>query len=233
MPKPAPVILIPGLLCDALLWAPQIVALADVARCWVPDHARHDTVADIAHSILTQAPFAQFSLAGLSMGGYVALEIMRQAPSRVERLALLDTSPLPDTPEGTKARHDLIALWASRGADAVITAMLPKLVRPDARHDPMLGALVRTMALNTGYDGFVAQQTAIMHRPDSQATLASIACPTLVLCGAQDVLTPPDLHTDMARQIPGAQRVLVENAGHLSTLEQPQAVSDALRTWLA
>lgn len=233
MPKPAPLVLIPGLLCDALLWAPQIAALADVARCWVPDHARHDNVAEIAHSVLAQAPFEQFSLAGLSMGGYVALEIMRQAPSRVQRLALLDTSPLPDTPESTKARHDLIALWASRGAEAVVTAMLPRLVRAQVRHDPLLGALVRTMALNTGYDGFVAQQTAIMQRPDSQATLARIACPTLVLCGAQDSLTPPELHDDMARQIPGAQRVLVDNAGHLSTLEQPQAVSEALRAWLA
>ncbi|KAF1018377.1 MAG: putative non-heme bromoperoxidase BpoC [Paracidovorax wautersii] len=225
-------ILVPGLLCDALLWQPQIQGLAGEATCWVPDHTRHDSVAAIARAILDESPFETFALAGLSMGGYLSMEIVRQAPQRVERLALLDTTAAPDSEEAGDVRRGQMALWRESGVQPLVDAMMPRAVRAAAQGDASLRALIATMALNTGYAGFVRQQTAIMARIDSRPSLAAITCPTLVLCGREDVLTPPLAHSSMARAIAGARLVQVADAGHLSTLEQPVAVTAALRAWL-
>lgn len=232
MTTPQALILVPGLLCDALLWQPQILGLAGAATCWVPDHARHDSVAAIARAILAESPFDTFALAGLSMGGYIALEIARQAPARVRRLALLDTTAAPDSEEAGDIRRAQMAMWRDSGVHAVVDATLPRAVRAAAQGDAALRAAITTMALNTGYDGFVRQQTAIMGRIDSRPTLAAIACPALVLCGREDVLTPPLAHQAMARALPNARLVQIADAGHLSTLEQPQAVTAALQQWL-
>jgi pimeloyl-ACP methyl ester carboxylesterase len=165
------------------------------------------------------------------MGGYVAQEMWRQAPARVERLALLDTNAIADAPEATVNRRALMALAGAEGLPAVVRLLMPRLLGP--RAPSALAAILRTMARNTGMDAFLRQQTAIMQRIDGRAFLSQIACPVLVACGADDILTPPALHEDMTSRIPGATLEIFAACGHMSTLEQPLAVNQALRDWLA
>lgn len=226
-------VLIPGLLCDALLWEAQIKALEGYATCWVADPTRSDTMAGVAADVLHEAPFERFALAGLSMGGYVALEIVRRAARRVDRLALLDTSARPDTGEQLEKREGLISL-AQRGRFVGITqALLPLLVHRARLDDKKLVATVKKMASNIGHEAFIRQERAIMSRADSLPLLPAIACPTLVLCGRQDALTPLDRHEEMAGAIPAASLTVVEDCGHLSTLERPAEVGRALERWLS
>jgi pimeloyl-ACP methyl ester carboxylesterase len=230
--KSQALVLVPGLLCDALLWQPQIAGLGKSAECWVADHTRSDSMAQVARDILAACPFKTFSLAGLSMGGYVALEIMRQAPERVTRIALLDTSPHADSPEASEKRHAFIAL-ADRGRFMGVTdTLLPQLVHADHLGDEALTTIVKTMARNTGKQAFIRQEKAIISRADSLPLLPAIRCPALVLCGRQDALTPVARHEEMAAAIPGAMLEIIEHCGHLSTLEQPGAVNIALQRWL-
>jgi len=228
-----PLVLIPGLACDALLWSPQVQGLADVADAWVAEVTGHDAVDAMAQAVLRACPFEQFSLAGLSMGGYVAQRVVALAPQRVRRLALLDTNALADSPQATASRQALMQQAPAQGMAWVADQLFARLVWPQAPGLAPLRALVRTMARNVGLDAFLRQQRAIIGRPDQREALARVACPTLVACGAQDVLTPPALHEEMARLAPGAELVLVPDSGHLSTLEQPEAVNAALRRWLA
>ncbi len=231
--KTQPLVLIPGLLCDALLWQPQITGLGNSAECWVGDHTRSESMAQVAADILAACPFKHFSLAGLSMGGYVALEMMRQAPERIARIALLDTAPGADPPEATERRNAFIAL-AGRGKFIGVTeTLLPQLVHPDQLDNQALTSIIKTMARNVGRAAFIRQEKAIISRLDSRPLLPKIKCPALVLCGRQDVLTPPACHEEMAAAIPCATLEAIEHCGHLSTLEQPQAVTAALREWLA
>jgi len=231
-PPRQPLVLIPGLLCDALLWANQIEALGANADCWVADHSRSDSMAEIAQDVLHDCPFERFSLAGLSMGGYVALEVQRQAPQRVQRLALLDTNARPDSPEQTERRNAFIEL-AERGRFVGVTdALLPLLLHRSLQNHPGLVAIIKTMARNTGRENFVRQEQAIISRRDSRPLLGAINCPTLVLCGAQDQLTPLALHEEMAAAISGARLHVVNDCGHLSTLERPEEVTTVLEQWL-
>jgi pimeloyl-ACP methyl ester carboxylesterase len=226
-----PLLLLPGLLCDGALFEAQIAALADVAAPIVGDLTRHDSIAGMAASMLGEMP-EYFSLAGLSMGGYVAQEIMRQAPHRVIRLALLDTSARADTDEQRTRRHDLIEHAGMGHFKGVTPRLLPLLVHENRLGDRKLVDAVIGMAERVGHDGFLRQQTAIMGRPDGRADLQRIHCPTLVLCGRQDSLTPVAVHEEMAGAIHGAKLVVVEDCGHLSTLEQPERVTEAMRDWL-
>jgi pimeloyl-ACP methyl ester carboxylesterase len=226
-------VLVPGLLCDALLWEAQIEALGGEFKCRVADHTRSETMAGVAADVLLDAPFERFALAGLSMGGYVALEIMRQAAHRVDRLALLDTSARADTPEQSAKREGLIAL-ARRGRFIGVTqALLPLYVHPARLRDEKLVDTVKKMARNIGREAFVRQEQAILSRVDSLSLLPTIACPTLVLCGRQDAVAPVDRHEEMASGIPGAKLQVIEECGHLSTLEKPTQVSAALKGWLS
>lgn len=230
--KAQSLVLVPGLLCDALLWQPQIAGLGKAADCWVADHTRSDTMAHVAADILAACPFKTFSLAGLSMGGYIALEMMRQAPERIARIALLDTAAGADTAEATERRNAFIAL-ADRGKFMGVTdTLLPQLVHADHLDDEALTSVVKTMARNVGKAAFIRQEKAIISRADSRPLLAKIQCPALVLCGKQDALIPAARHEEMAAAIPGAVLEIVEHCGHLSTLEQPQAVNAALQLWL-
>lgn len=225
-----PTVLVPGLACTPDLFGSQTGALWARASVTVASTRRGDTMAEIAATILADAP-PRFGLAGLSMGGYLCLEIMRQAPGRVDRLALLDTSARPDTGEQTKARRDLIARARAGAFETVLAETAPRLLHPDHRDDPELIGLQMRMGLAVGVEGYVRQQTAIIGRIDSRPHLADIASPTLVIVGDQDALTPPDRAEEMARAIPGARLEIVAGAGHLSTLEQPDVVDRLLIDW--
>jgi pimeloyl-ACP methyl ester carboxylesterase len=224
-------VLVPGLLCTRALWEPQIAALGDIAAITVADHTHHDTMEAIAASILATAP-ARFALAGLSMGGYISYAILRQAPERVTRLALLDTGSRADTPERTAGRLKLIAEADQHGVRRAQELLLDKLIHPSRLADTPLVEAVLQMADDTGLDAFKRQEAAIIARPDNRPLLASIRCPTLVLVGEQDALTPVAMAREIAAGIQGAALEIVPECGHLSTMERPEAVNRALRTWL-
>jgi pimeloyl-ACP methyl ester carboxylesterase len=226
-----PIVLVPGLNCSARLYADQIAALWQFGPVTVADHRRDDSMAAIARRVLAAAP-PLFALAGLSMGGYIAFEILRQAPGRVAKLALLDTGAGAEVPERTAQRQPLIQL-AQQGRFADITDnQFPLLVYRKRHGDAALKATVRAMNQETGPEAYCRQQQAIIGRADSRPGLAAIACPTLVLVGDDDQLTPPALAHEMAAGIPGARLVVVPACGHLSTLERPQAVNEALLDWM-
>jgi pimeloyl-ACP methyl ester carboxylesterase len=230
---PVPLVLVPGLLCDERLWQPQAERLADLPDPIIANVIGDGSVSEMARSVLDAAPSAgRFALAGLSMGGYVALEVMRVAPERVARLALLDTSARADTPEQTSERRELIELAEKGRFEEVPRRLLPRVLHPDRLDDERLTSTVFGMADAVGPEAFVRQEEAIIGRPDSRETLSGIACPTLVLCGREDALTPLPLHEEMASLIPGSRLRVVEKCGHLSTLERPEAVTAALREWL-
>ena len=231
MPTKMPLILLPGLLCDRALWEPQLAGLADIAEMTVGDLTHDDSMAGMAQSVLAAAP-ERFALAGLSMGGYASLEIMRQAPERVVRLALLDTSARPDTPEQTAQRRSLIGMCEAGEFKGVTPRLLPRWIHPSRVNDKALTETVMAMTARVGRDAFIRQQTAIMGRADSRPGLSRIQCPTLVLCGREDEATPVEAHREMAADIPNARLVIVPECGHLSTLERPEAVNTALRRWL-
>jgi pimeloyl-ACP methyl ester carboxylesterase len=224
-------LLLPGLLCDRALWDAQIRDLADIAEPTVADLTRHDSLSAMAAAVLAAAP-PRFALAGLSMGGYAAQEILRQAPDRVLRLALLDTSARADSEEQRARRRGLIELSQKGQFKGVTPRLLPQLIHADRLHDTPLVDTVMGMAGRVGPEAFLRQQRAIMGRPDGRADLARIACPTLVLCGRQDALTPLALHEEMAGLIRGARLEVVEHCGHLAPLERPETVGAAMRRWL-
>ncbi len=213
------------------LYADQSPALWRFGPVTVADHTRDDSLAAIAARILRDAP-PRFALAGLSMGGYIAFEILRQASARVAKLALLDTQAQPDTAEQSVRRRQL-AERARAGAFAeVVDELFPNLVHPAHRQDAALLGLVRQMGDETGPEAFARQEAAIIGRPDSRPDLSAISCPTLVLVGDGDALTPPDRAREMAAAIPSARLMVVPDCGHLSTLEQPTAVTQALVGWI-
>jgi pimeloyl-ACP methyl ester carboxylesterase len=229
--RPA-LILLPGLLNDARLWRHQAAELAPLTDVEVADLVGPDTIGAMAERVLAIRS-GRFALAGLSMGGYVAFEVMRRAPERVERLALLDTSARADTPEQTARRRGLIELAQKGRFLGVTPRLLPQLLHPDHVRDRDIANTVVQMARSVGREGFIGQQRAIMGRPDSRADLARIRCPTLVLGGRQDAVTPPEVMEEIAGGIAGARLVLLDRCGHLSPLEQPEQVTAAMAQWLA
>ncbi len=226
-----PLVLLPGLLCDAALWRHQTDTLADIAEITVADLTGDDRFDDMARSVLETAP-ETFALAGLSMGGYVAHEIMRQAPDRVTRLALLDTSARADTPGQSERRRAFIAQTRHGDFKGVTSRLLPMLIHPDRLEDGDLTGTIMAMAEGVGREAFLRQQNAIMYRPDGRRDLGAIDCPTLVLCGRQDALTPLAGHQEMADGIPDSTLVVIEDCGHMAPLERPRAVSAVMRYWL-
>jgi pimeloyl-ACP methyl ester carboxylesterase len=225
------VVLIPGLLSSPRLFAEQLPALWRFGPVTVASHHHDDTLGAVTRRLLATAP-PQFALAGLSMGGYLAFEIMRQAGHRVTRLALLNTSARPDVPEQAQRRRDQVAMTRGGKFTEVVDMLYQRWVRPARRGDPALQQIIRQMAEETGPEAFIRQQTAIMNRPDSRAGLAAISCPVLVVAGADDDVTVPDRATEIAARIPKARLVVIPDCGHLSTLEQPAVVTQALVGWL-
>ncbi len=227
-----PLVLIPGLLNTEDLWLDQVQGLADLGNILVTTAQRnYDNLPEIADRILDSAP-ERFALAGLSLGGYVAFEILRQAPERIIKLALLDTTARSDTLEKAGQRRDTIAQARKRGIEHVLDEMLPNLLSAKHARDQDIRNRMLRMAREVGVEAFARQQSAIMNRPDSCALLPKIRCPTLVLCGREDGLTPPELAQEMAKEIPNSRLIIVDHSGHLSALEQPEQVTQALREWL-
>ncbi|MGC2856397.1 alpha/beta fold hydrolase [Novispirillum sp. DQ9] len=226
-----PLVLVPGLLTDHALWARQTARLTDVADIVVADVGQDDSLGAMADRLLAAAP-ERFALAGLSMGGYVVQEVMRRAPDRVSRLALLDTNARADLPEQKKMRQDLMDLAAAGRFAEVPPAILPNLVHEDRVTDERFMGMLTDMALRVGADAFIRQQRAIMERPDGRDDLARITVPTLVLCGREDKLTPPKVHQEMADRLPNGALVVLDDCGHMAPLEQPAAVNAVFRYWL-
>ncbi len=231
MSKPN-LLLIPGLLCDRRLWQAQVEGLRHSAECVVADVAGRNTVAGLASAAIAKMPPGPFAVAGFSMGGYVALEVMRQAAPRVSGLALLDTNARPDSEQATADRRRMMTL-AETDFDRVVNALLPKLLLPAHARDAKIVAIVKAMAASTGVAGYCRQQEAIIGRIDSRPHLGAIRCPTLVLCGREDTLTPVMLHEEMANAIPGSRLVVAPQCGHMSPIEQPQLVTMNLVHWLS
>lgn len=225
------ILMLPGLLNDASLFTEQTVALSELGVVQVGDLTRSETIAELAKDALDEAPEGSLVLVGLSMGGYVAFEIMRQAPERVSALVLMDTSARPDTPEASAMREELMAL-AETDLEAVTERLLPRLSHPDMMNLPTVRGVIQSMAASLGKEVFIRQQRAIMGRPDSRPTLANIACPTLVICGREDQITPPEMAEEIAAGIKQAELRIIEQCGHLSTLDQPEEVSGVLVEWI-
>ena len=226
-----PLVLLPGMMCDARLYGPQIAELSSEFAVTVAPITQGERIEEIASGLMPLLP-AKFALAGLSMGGIVAMEILRRAPDRVTRIALMDTNPLAETPQSSASYEPMIVgARAGRLEQVLGEFMRPEFLAPGPHRNEILG-MVREMGLYLGPETFVRQARALQRRRDQQGTLRRCKVPALILCGEHDKLTPPKRHTFMAELIPYAELRIIEEAGHLPTLEQPAATTSALREWL-
>jgi len=225
-------VLLPGLLNTRRLFDHQIADLADVADATVPELWHHDSIGAMAQATLDAAP-PRFALGGFSMGGYVCFEILRRAPERVERLALMDTQAVPDTPEATARRRGFIEQTRLGRFHGVQPSLLPTIVHRSQLNDQAVVQPILEMAAEVGADGFCREQTAMIARRDSRPLLVDIKVPTLVLVGRQDLATPLSRAEEMAADIAHSRLVVIDNCGHMAPLEKPAEVSAALRRWLA
>lgn len=216
---------------DERLYAHQISALQSAYDCRVFVFREHDTMAGMAKQVLSAMP-ERFTWIGLSLGGYAAFEAIRCERARLERLVLIDTTALADHPARREGRHKDIATVRQGGVEALIPELPSRWLLPSHVQDSALCKLMADMALSVGAVGQFNQQTAMLGRPDSHADLAHLRVPTLVMCGRQDPVTPLADHEAMAACVAGAQLKVIENCGHLSAIEQPEAVTAALAQWL-
>lgn len=232
-----PLILVPGLACDAQVWRDVIAALPTPQAAFVPKRPRHGGLESWATALLAAAPAGRFALAGHSMGGRIALEVLRQAPERVSRIALLDTGwqPRPAGPAGEAEREQRLALLAlarREGMRAMARRWAADMVHPARHAEPLFDAVLDMVARHTA-DDFEVQIQALLARPDAADVLAAIDVPALVLCGRQDGWSPLARHEAMAARLRRARLSVVEDCGHMSPMERPAAVAQALAGWLA
>lgn len=226
----SPLVLVPGLGCTSRLFDPQRLALQSQGEVIVLDHRADSSMHDIAQRFLDQAP-RRFALAGLSMGGYVSFEIMRLAPERVTRLALLDTNAVADNDERRATRRALAARVAQEGLMTAAAALYPTYVHPARQEDHHLRQIYFDMMSETGADAFVRQLTAIAARQSALPILAMITVPTLVVVGAEDSATPLAQAEEIVQGIAGARLEVIPHCGHLCTLEKPQTLTRLLAEW--
>jgi pimeloyl-ACP methyl ester carboxylesterase len=223
-------------MCDRAVWQAQIDALGSRWHCVVADHGSLASLPAMAENTLRAAPPGPLAVAGHSMGGRVAFEMWRQAPQRIERLALLDTAshPLPDGEEGEReraGRFALLALARREGMRTMARQWATGMVHPSRLGTPLFDAVLDMFERGSA-DTFAAQIAALLARPDCTALLATIDCPTLLLCGRDDAWSPPARHEFMHQRIAGSTLRVLDDCGHMSTMERPDAVTDALRAWL-
>jgi len=230
-------LLLPGLLCDRTVWLHQAAALSPHATCIVvPDYGDLDAIPAMAQAVLSAAPEGPLMIAGHSMGGRVALEIARLAPQRISRLALLDTGtdPLADGAAGADERARRMALLhAARrhGMRAMGEQWARGMVHPSRVGTPVFESILAMIERSTP-DRFQAQLHALLARPDARPVFSTLQCPTLLVCGRQDGWSPLARHEEMQRALPHARLAVIEDSGHMTTMEQPEAVSRALLQWL-
>ena len=232
-----PLLLVPGLMCDHTVWEPLLPALTAGRACTVVDHGMADSLPRMAQQLLDTAP-DRFAIAGHSMGARVALEVLRQAPGRVTRVALLDTGYQARASgaageEEARKRHALLALARGQGVRAMATAWVQGMVHPARLGDAPLIEAILAMFERKSADVFACQIHALLERPDASDVLASLQVPTLILCGRQDGWAPVAQHEAMQRLAPGSVLNVIEDAGHMAPMERPEAVTGALVHWLA
>jgi pimeloyl-ACP methyl ester carboxylesterase len=226
-----PILFVPGMMCDARVFAPQIDDLSRDFALHIARVTRAESIREMAAEAIHHAP-PRFALAGLSMGGIVAMEILRRVPERVTRIALMATTPLAETPEQAAWREpQIVKAQSGNLAEAMRAAMPEDNLAPGAGRQRAL-AVVEAMAGDLGAKEFIRQSRALQRRPDAQKTLRTTRAPALVLCGGHDKITTPRRHEFMAELIPYAELVVIDEAGHLPTLEAPQKVNMALRAWM-
>lgn len=226
-----PLVFLPGMMCDGRLFTPQIAAFSSERPVMVVPALGETSMAGYAARVLDVAP-PQFAIAGVSMGGIIGMEVIRQAPERITRLALLDTNPLPDPPEKARIREVQVAqVLQGRLREVMRDEMKPNYLADGPRKAQILD-LCMEMAEALGPENFAEQSYAIQTRPDQSETLRSVKVPTLVLCGEDDKLCPVSRHRLMHNLIPGSELVIMPEAGHLPTLEQPERTNEAITTWM-
>ncbi|NIK55998.1 alpha/beta fold hydrolase [Kribbella shirazensis] len=223
---------VPGLLCDEAVWSSTLHALAHPAPTSISDvHTEPLSVAAMAEALLSGSP-DRFALAGLSLGGYIALEVMRRAPERITRLALVDTNARADDPRSTSRRRAQLRLVGEDRFEEVVEQLVATFLAPARRHDEPLVARLAAMMRRTGPEVFARQQEAIIARADTRPLLPGITCPTLVLFGEEDALNPPAVRQELVDALPQAEAVVLSGTGHLAPLENPAATGAALHRWL-
>ncbi|MEX3015456.1 alpha/beta fold hydrolase [Gymnodinialimonas hymeniacidonis] len=227
----SPLLLLPGMMCDARLFQPQFTAFSATRPVMTAPLSGASTIPELAAHIFGAAP-ERFALAGLSMGGIVAMEMARQAPERIERIALLDTNPLAEPPDRAAAREPQIADVRAGGLRRVMRDEMKPNYLADGPNQGAILDLCMAMAETLGPAVFESQSRALQIRPDQSDTLRGLNIPALVLCGAEDSLCPLERHTLMRDLLPDATLEVIEGAGHLPTLEQPDATNAALLRWL-
>lgn len=226
-----PLILLPGMLCDARLWAHQVAALGGVTRIDIPVFHDQDSLEAMAECVLADAP-ERFALGGLSMGGYIAFEILRRAPERVVKLALVATSAHADTPEQTRVRRGLLQLAKKGRFKGVTPKLLPTLIHHGWLGEEALTDTIMDMAETLGHEAFIHQETAVMHRRDTRDVAARYTGKTLIICGKQDQRTPPELSEEMHALLPNSELHLLDECGHLPPMEQAEQTTELMRGWL-
>ena len=229
--EPPSLLLLPGLLCDDFVWQAPVRDLDWPRVVAVAGYGGASSIGKMAGGVLGSAP-ERFALAGHSMGGRVALEVLRRAPDRVDRIALLDTGVHPRQAGERAKRMALLALGREQGIEALVDAWLPPMVHAQRRGDDAFMRPLREMCIKAGLQQFEDQVTALLDRPDARPQLRDINCPALVAVGRQDEWSPPDQHETIAAAIPHARLVVFEESGHMSPVEAPDAVTAALQTWL-
>jgi len=230
-------VLLPGLMCDDAIWAPSLPGLPAGWNPWVANYGLSDSLKAMAEAVLAGAPQGPFALAGHSMGGRVALEVLRLAPQRVSHLALLDTGHTPRAvgepgAEEARKRYALLELARTQGVRAMAQTWVQGMVAPDRLMDAELIDRIVSMFARKSAEVFAAQIQALLHRPDASEALRSVTVPTLLQCGAIDAWAPPAQHEAMRALVPHAALDLIEHAGHMAPMEQPQAVAASLSRWL-
>jgi pimeloyl-ACP methyl ester carboxylesterase len=226
-----PILFVPGLLCSAEVFAAQAIALWPYGPVMIANTLEGTTMSEIAAAILASAP-TRFALVGISMGGYICFEIMRQSPERVIKLALLNTSARADTPQESQQRMVLVSQAQAGNFKPMLAKVMPSILHPARRDDPVLSDINLRMGLAVGADGFGRQSEAASGRVDSRPGLKYISVPTLILAGDSDTVIPPERSKEIAASIPKSRYVLIPDCGHASTLEQPEVVNAALVEWI-
>lgn len=235
-PRPPHLLLLPGLVCDEAIWQHQASRFSKIATVKIPDYGASDSLEKMAQVVLQDAP-ERFAVAGHSMGARIAFEILRRVPERVESLAILDSGyrPRATGEAGERERADRFALLdvaQSQGMRAMAREWIPKIVHPARLSDEALINSIIEMIDRKTADIFAAQINALLERPDAAPVLSSLRCPTMILCGREDLWSPLAGHREMAELVPQSKLVIIENCAHMAPMERPEEVTSALHDWL-